>query len=592
MESLIYLNKYLLKYRVKIWKGLLFIVVANISALFPAHLIGKSFDLITVEINNAKSGGLVDYDALYSLLAMYAFLLLFFALLRGLFMFYMRQNIIVASRHIEYDLKNKIYSHYQHLSSNFYKMHDAGDLINRITEDVSKVRMYLGPALMYSLNLIILIVLILYRMFTVSPELTFIVLSPLPVLSFLIYKVSHRINAQSSLVQKQLSTLTNSVQEIISSIRLIKSFVREKIIRKHFNDISEKYMIESIQLSKINSIFFPLILLLVGASIILTVYVGGLLVVDQLITVGQVAEFIIYVNMLTWPVTSIGWVTEVIQRAAASQSRINEFLNTTDYTPFHESSKMKLSNFKFIKSISFLDVSFKYNDSAIFALKSLDFKLKFNAQNIAFVGHVGSGKTTVLQLLTGLLLPSSGKMLFDNLSSKDFRFDLFRHHISYVHQDVFLFSDSIRNNILFGVENIREDELLNVSEKMCILAEIKSFKDGFDTQVGEGGIMLSGGQKQRIALARAIIRQPKLLILDDALSNVDSDTECKIINYIKSELKNTTIVLTSNRLSVLSSCDQIFVLNSGNLVQQGSHEDLMKIEGEYRKLFFNQMLLQ
>ena len=592
MESLLYLNKYLFKYRVKIWRGLLFIVVANISALFPAHLIGKSFDLITVEINNAQSGGFVDYDALYSLLAMYAFLLLFFALLRGLFMFYMRQNIIVASRQIEYDLKNKIYSHYQYLSSNFYKMHDAGDLINRITEDVSKVRMYLGPALMYSLNLVTLIVLILYRMFTVSPELTLIVLSPLPILSFLIYKVSHNINAQSSLVQKQLSILTNSVQEIISSIRLIKSFVREKIIRKHFNDISEKYMIESIQLSKINSIFFPLILLLVGASIILTVYVGGLLVVDKLITVGQVAEFIIYVNMLTWPVTSIGWVTEVIQRAAASQSRINEFLNTTDYTPFYESSKRKFSNFKFIKSISFLDVSFQYNDSDIFALKSLNFKLKLNAKNIAFVGHVGSGKTTVLQLLTGLLLPSSGKMLFDNLLYKDFRFDLFRHHISYVHQDVFLFSDSIRNNILFGVENIREDDLLNVSEAMCMLAEINSFKDGFDTQVGEGGIMLSGGQKQRIALARAIIRKPQFLILDDALSNVDSDTECKIINYIKSEMKNTTIVLTSNRLSVLSSCDQIFVLSSGHLVQQGSHEKLIKIEGEYRKLFFNQMLLQ
>ena len=588
MESLRYLNKYLIKYSSKIIFGFLFIIVANISALFPAHLIGKSFNLIADQINKSKSAS-INLDELYYYLSIYAGLLILFAVLRGVFMFYMRQNIIVVSRLIEYDLKNEIYQHYQRLSFNFYKNHDIGDLLNRITEDVSKVRMYLGPAIMYSLNLTTLIILILYRMLTVSPELTLIALSPLPLLSLLIYRVSHNINYKSSIVQNQLSKLTNTAQEAFLGIRLIKSFVRENNIIKEFNHVSEEYMDHSIQLSKINAIFFPLISLLVGVSILLTIYVGGIFMIDGSISVGEITEFIIYVNMLTWPATSIGWVTEVIQRAAASQARINEFLNNKDYTNFHLSSERDYIFKDQIQHIKLVDLSYLYSDSNSLAINCINLDLKLN--NItAFVGHVGSGKTTILQLIAGILQPSSGQMFLNDISSHHFDWFKFRNKISYVHQDVFLFSDSIRNNILFGVKDVSNEDLLHIAKKVHILDEVQGFKHGFDTIIGEGGITLSGGQKQRIALARALIRKPSILLLDDALSNVDSSTEIKIMNYITNNLKNTAIFLTSNRLSVLSLCNRVFVLKYGKVIQRGSHKDLIQKEGEYNKLFFHQMV--
>ena len=588
MKSLRYLNKYLIKYSPKIALGFLFVIIANIAALFPAHLIGKSFNLITDQINKSKLSS-IDLDELYYYLSIYAGLLILFAVLRGLFMFYMRQNIIVVSRLIEYDLKNEIYQHYQRLSCNFYKNHDVGDLLNRITEDVSKVRMYLGPAIMYSLNLITLIILILYRMLTVSPELTLIILSPLPLLSVLIYRVSHNINFKSSIVQNQLSKLTNTAQEAFLGIRLIKSFVREKNIIKEFNHVSEEYMNHSIQLSKINAIFFPLISLLVGVSILLTIYVGGISVIDGSISVGEITEFIIYVNMLTWPATSIGWVTEVIQRAAASQSRINEFLNNKDYTSFHLSSQEDHIFKHQLQYINFTDLSYTYSGSNSLAINCVNLDLKVN--NItAFVGHVGSGKTTILQLMAGILKPSSGHMFLDDIPSDHFDWFKFRNSVSYIHQDVFLFSDSIRNNILFGVKDVSKEDLFNIAKQVHMLDEIQGFENGFDTIIGEGGITLSGGQKQRIALARALIRKPSILFLDDALSNVDSSTEIKIVNYITNNLTNTAIFLTSNRLSVLSLCNQIFVLKSGKVIQEGSHKDLIQKEGEYQKLFFRQMV--
>ena len=590
MKSLLYLNKYLVKYYVKISLGFFFIILANISALFPAHLIGKSFNLITSEIDKSAVDS-TDFDSLYYFLSIYAGLLILFAFMRGVFMFYMRQNLIVVSRFIEYDLKNEIYQHYQRLSFNFYKNHDIGDLLNRITEDVSRVRMYLGPAIMYSLNLITLICLILYRMLTVSPELTFIVLSPLPILSVLIYKVSHQINLKSNSVQQKLSLLTNTVQEAFSGIRLVKSFVREKEIMKDFDNITHTYMHENIQLSKINAIFFPLISLLVGASILLTIYVGGLSTMENLITVGDVAEFIIYVNMLTWPATSIGWVTEVIQRAAASQARINEFLQNKDYSQFYKGSHAKSVYKKQIQNIYCSNLSYKYFNSQANVLNGIDCTLNLN-KITGFVGHIGSGKTTILQLIAGVLTPTSGQILFDKIDSKNFDWFKFKNIVAYVSQDVFLFSDSIRNNILFGAQNISDNELFHITDQLCILDEIKAFKNGFDTIIGEGGVTLSGGQKQRIALARALIRKPKLLILDDALSNVDSDTEIKILDYIKIKLVDTAIVLTSNRLSVLSFCNQIYVLKAGKIIETGSHMNLIRESGEYYKLFSNQMLLK
>tara|TARA_B100001250_G_scaffold394195_1_gene397807 strand:- start:542 stop:1828 length:1287 start_codon:yes stop_codon:yes gene_type:complete len=426
-------------------------------------------------------------------------------------------------------------------------------------------------------------------MLTVSPELTLIILSPLPLLSVLIYRVSHNINFKSSIVQNQLSKLTNTAQEAFLGIRLIKSFVREKNIIKEFNHVSEEYMNHSIQLSKINAIFFPLISLLVGVSILLTIYVGGISVIDGSISVGEITEFIIYVNMLTWPATSIGWVTEVIQRAAASQSRINEFLNNKDYTSFHLSSQEDHIFKHQLQYINFTDLSYTYSGSNSLAINCVNLDLKVN--NItAFVGHVGSGKTTILQLMAGILKPSSGHMFLDDIPSDHFDWFKFRNSVSYIHQDVFLFSDSIRNNILFGVKDVSKEDLFNIAKQVHMLDEIQGFENGFDTIIGEGGITLSGGQKQRIALARALIRKPSILFLDDALSNVDSSTEIKIVNYITNNLTNTAIFLTSNRLSVLSLCNQIFVLKSGKVIQEGSHKDLIQKEGEYQKLFFRQMV--
>ena len=586
MKSLIYLNQYLSKYRLSIVIGLFFVILGNIFALIPANLIGRSFDLITQAIGQAKLNN--NLDSLYYSLSIYAILLVLVALTRGVFMFFMRQSIIVASRNMEYDLKNTVFKHYQYLSSSFYQKHDSGDLLNRITEDVSRVRMYLGPAIMYTFNLFTLIALVLSRMLMVSPLLTAIVLVPLPILSFLIYKVSHKINIQSGLVQHKLSNLTNVVQETFSGIRLIKSFVREKQVLNYFKNNSIDYMNLNISLSRTNSIFFPLVLFLVGFSTLLTVYTGGVLAAKNYISIGEVAEFIIYVNMLTWPATSVGWVTEVIQRAAASQSRINNFLSQKDYTIFHSNISPLLKHKIYDHEIRLVNLSYQYSNTNILALKDINLDLKIN-HTIGFVGSVGAGKSTILKILCGILKPSEGKLLFDNIPNEKINWKQLRNDISYVSQDVFLFSDSIRNNILFGVEDISDSELMMVVKQTCLFDELQSFKNGLDTHIGEGGITLSGGQKQRIALARALVRKPKFLFLDDALSSVDSSTELLIINYLQKYFLSTTVFLSSNRLSVLNYCDSIIVLKSGKIIQKGNHNSLIKLKGEYRKLFFNQM---
>ena len=602
MKSLTYLNKYLLRYRLKILIGFLFILMANIFALFPAQLIGKSLNLIIESISyqsgdfNESSGFLKSYcNDLTCMLLIFSVLLIVSALLRGVFMFFMRQNIIVVSRYIEYDLKNEIYSKYQKLSSTFYNKNDSGDLLNRITDDVSKVRMYLGPAIMYGLNLVTLIVLIFSRMLSVSPVLTIIVLLPLPILSFLIYRVSSQINFKSNLVQEKLSSLTNIVQETISGIRLVKSFVRERHIVNRFNLFSTDYMDHQITLSRVNSIFFPLVLFLVGLSVLLTIYFGGLFVMTidvntgvPLLTVGEVAEFIIYVNMLTWPFTSIGWVTEVIQRASVSQYRINEFLQSEEISNFHK-EREGLQTFAHLQdSMRFSNVSYQYPGAEKPALKILNAVMEANKIH-AVVGGVGSGKTTFLKLLSGILSPDTGDLYFDQLPSSKLNWYRCRKHISYVSQNVFLFSDTIRNNIVFSNDDISNQQVVTLLKNLSLFKEISSFQDGLNTKIGEGGITLSGGQKQRIALARAIITQPKILILDDVFSNIDSSTELKIMNYIISKLPKTTIVLSSNRLSVLKFSANIFVLNFGKVIEVGSHAELIKNNGEYYNLFFNQL---
>ena len=582
MKQLFYLNKYIKKYRVKITLGFVFVVLSNLSALLPANLIGKSFDLIIEEINLYTSS---SQSKLFETIIVYSVLLILFAILKGVFMYFMRQNIIVVSRHIEYDLKNEIFKQYQKLSPNFYQKNDSGDIINRISEDVSRVRMYLGPAIMYSFNLTTLISLILFRMVYISPFLTMVVILPLPLLSFLIYKVSNKINRKSFDVQKTLSSLTNTVQEAFSGIRLVKSFVNENPLQNDFDQISEKYKSVNIELAKINSVFFPLVLLLVGLSILLTVYVGGNLVLSDKVSIGQVTEFIIYVNMLTWPVTSIGWVTEVIQRASASQERINQFLNEKDFTIFSKNENLKKVVFNNL--IHFKNVDYVYPKSNISAVKNLDFEIK-KSEKIAFVGNVGSGKTTILKILCGILIPKVGEIYIDDVSFKEIDWFNFRKSISYVSQNVFLFSDTIKNNISLHNPKIGDSKIITLLKKLAIYDEILSFEDGINTHVGEGGITLSGGQKQRIALARALISKPKILILDDALSKVDSDTESKIIDFVLNEFEDSTIILSSNRLSILSTCSNIFVLKSGEIIDSGIAKDLIKKKGEFRNLYLNQ----
>ena len=582
MKQLFYLNKYIKKYRVKITLGFVFVVLSNLSALLPANLIGKSFDLIIEEINLYTSS---SQSKLFETIIVYSVLLILFAILKGVFMYFMRQNIIVVSRHIEYDLKNEIFKQYQKLSPNFYQKNDSGDIINRISEDVSRVRMYLGPAIMYSFNLTTLISLILFRMVYISPFLTMVVILPLPLLSFLIYKVSNKINRKSFDVQKTLSSLTNTVQEAFSGIRLVKSFVNENPLQNDFDQISEKYKSVNIELAKINSVFFPLVLLLVGLSILLTVYVGGNLVLSDKVSIGQVTEFIIYVNMLTWPVTSIGWVTEVIQRASASQERINQFLNEKDFTIFSKNENLKKVVFNNL--IHFKNVDYVYPKSNISAVKNLNFEIK-KSEKIAFVGNVGSGKTTILKILCGILIPKVGEIYIDDVSFKEIDWFNFRKSISYVSQNVFLFSDTIKNNISLHNPKIGDIKIITLLKKLAIYDEILSFEDGINTHVGEGGITLSGGQKQRIALARALISKPKILILDDALSKVDSDTESKIIDFVLNEFEDSTIILSSNRLSILSTCSNIFVLKSGEIIDSGIAKDLIKKKGEFRNLYLNQ----
>ena len=582
MKQLFYLNKYIKKYRVKITLGFVFVVLSNLSALLPANLIGKSFDLIIEEINLYTSS---SQSKLFETIIVYSVLLILFAILKGVFMYFMRQNIIVVSRHIEYDLKNEIFKQYQKLSPNFYQKNDSGDIINRISEDVSRVRMYLGPAIMYSFNLTTLISLILFRMVYISPFLTMVVILPLPLLSFLIYKVSNKINRKSFDVQKTLSSLTNTVQEAFSGIRLVKSFVNENPLQNDFDQISEKYKSVNIELAKINSVFFPLVLLLVGLSILLTVYVGGNLVLSDKVSIGQVTEFIIYVNMLTWPVTSIGWVTEVIQRASASQERINQFLNEKDFTIFSKNENLKKVVFNNL--IHFRNVDYVYPKSNISAVKNLNFEIK-KSEKIAFVGNVGSGKTTILKILCGILIPKVGEIYIDDARYKEIDWFNFRKSISYVSQNVFLFSDTIKNNISLHNPKIGDSKIITLLKKLAIYDEILSFEDGINTHVGEGGITLSGGQKQRIALARALISKPKILILDDALSKVDSDTESKIIDFVLNEFEDSTIILSSNRLSILSTCSNIFVLKSGEIIDSGIAKDLIKKKGEFRNLYLNQ----
>lgn len=582
MKALLHLNKYFWKYRYRFSLGLLFILTSNIFGLYPPIYIGEVFNLIAETLNESKN--ITGEIKLKKQLAYYAFLVLLFAICKGLFMFFMRQTIIVMSRMIEFDLKNEIYAHYQKLSSSFYKRNKTGDLMNRISEDVSRVRMYLGPAILYTTNLIISISLIIPKMMSISPKLTLYALSPLPILVIAIYKVSSLMNLKSEIVQKQLSKLSSISQETFSGIRVIKSYTQEKFAHSQFMDAAEDYKHKNMALVKVNALFFPLMILLIGLSTLFTIYIGGLEAIGGHIMVGDIATFVIYVNMLTWPVASLGWVTSLVQRAAASQTRINEFL--------HESPEITSVNTETTisnTSIQFKNVSYTYPDTGIEAIKNLTLDVN-EGETLGIIGKIGSGKSTIAELICRMIDPSSGQLKISGLDLKQHNLFNLRNHIGYVPQESFLFSDSIANNIAFGAHGANESSIISASIAAGIHSNIIEFKDKYQTVIGERGITLSGGQKQRLSIARALISNPKIMIFDDCLSAVDTETEELILQNIKKMSHTNTCIIISHRASSIKHADKIIVLDNGKIVERGSHEELLKMEGEYCKIYQKQLI--
>lgn len=510
-------------------------------------------------------------------------LMILMAFLRGFFLFLVRQTIIVMSRRIEYDLKNEIYEQYQNLPLSFYRRNNTGDLMNRISEDVTRVRMYLGPGIMYGLNLLVLFPMVIYQMIRVNPELTLYALLPLPVLSVSIYFVNNIINKRSEKIQESLSDLSTFVQEAFSGIRVIKAFVREEDSVLNFEKESQAYKEKSLKLIFVNSLFFPLIMALIGLSVILTIYVGGTQVINGAISYGNIAEFVIYVNILIWPVTALGWITSIIQRAAASQKRVNEFLKEENHIVSEKNIETEIKG-----NLVFKNVSFTYPDSGIKALNNVSFEVKAG-ESIAIIGTTGSGKSTIANLISRMYDCTSGEIHLDDNAIKDYNISSLRSQIGYVPQDVFLFSDSIENNIRFGGDDISQEQVFQAAKDADLYDNIMDFPKGFETMLGERGITLSGGQKQRTSIARAVVRNPKILILDDALSAVDTNTENTILNSMARIMKGRSSVIISHRVSSAKLADKIIVLDDGNIIEQGTNESLLAQNGVYKELYDKQL---
>ena len=589
MKELAYLNKFFYKYRWRLIPGILFVIISNIFGVLPAQVIQISFDLVNENIAIYRLfKGFERQDVVNEIfgqtLMLFGLIVLILALLRGIFLFFMRQTIILMSRHIEYDLKNEIYAHYQQLSMAFYRRNNTGDLMNRVTEDVSRVRMYLGPAIMYTINTMVLFVMIVGFMFSVNARLALYSLLPLPLLAITIYYVNTMIHTRSEKIQEQLSALSNFVQETFSGIRVIKAYVREADVRNKFDAESENYKTQSMALVQVQALFFPMILLLVGLSTIITVYVGGKEVINGTISSGNIAEFIVYVNQLTFPVMSLGWVTSLIQRAAASQKRINEFLKTQ---PEILSGKSEPFNLK--GNIEFKNVNFTYPDTGIQALKNVSFEVK-PGEFLAIIGRTGSGKSTIANLLMRMYDADSGEIMIDGNDLKNIDLNHFRQQVGFVPQEVFLFSDSIKNNIAFGISDPDTQSIENAAKNAAVYHNIKEFDKGFETLIGERGITLSGGQKQRLSIARAIIKEPQMLIFDDCLSAVDTRTEEQILNNLGRIMKDKTSILIAHRVSTIRNADKILVIERGEIVEQGNHKTLMERKGIYFELYEKQLL--
>lgn len=587
MKELKYLNKYLLKYKWHMVLGTLFVIISNLFQIVPAQLVRSALDLVVENIRVYKSmNGVSTQDSFFQVFAygimIYAGLIVLMALLRGVFLYFVRQTLIVMSRLIEYDLKNEIYKHYQSLPLSFYRRNNTGDLMNRISEDVSRVRMYLGPAIMYGLQLVTLFVMLIPIMFSISSTLTWYALSPLPILSISIFLVNNKIERRSEQIQKHQSKLSTFVQEAFSGIRVLKSFNREDESMQNFAKESDYYKQQSLKLTKVQSLFYPLIMGLIGLSTLLTVYAGSVEVINGTLTFGNIAEFIIYVNLLTWPVTSLGWTTSLVQRAEASQKRINEFLKTTNSIISEKSVVRELQG-----KIEFKNVSFTYPDTGIKALRDISFTVN-PGESLAIIGTTGSGKSTVSNLVSRMYDAREGEILIDGISIVDYDLNSLRSQIGYVPQDVFLFSDTIYNNIGFGLDDLVEEKILQAAKDADVYDNILAFPNGFQTRVGERGITLSGGQKQRVSIARAIVREPKILMLDDALSAVDTNTENNILNSLKRIMKGRTTLIISHRVSSAKLANKIVVLVDGAIVEEGSHESLLEKNGLYRDLYEKQ----
>ncbi|MCX7547532.1 ABC transporter ATP-binding protein [Xanthomarina sp. F1114] len=579
MKELQHLNKYFLKYKWRLVVGILITIVAKIFLLFTPELIGSSIDIV----NQYIQGEVTDIATVKKELFINILYIIGAALITGVLTFFMRQTIINVSRFIEYDLKNEIYQHYQKLSLKFYKNNRTGDLMNRISEDVGRVRMYSGPAIMYSINTITLFIIVIGFMYNQAPLLTLYTIVPLPILSFIIYKLSKEIHKRSTIVQQYLSHLSSSTQESFSGISIIKAYGLENETSIKFNELSETSKQKQLSLVKVNAFFFPMMILLIGISNLVVIYVGGLQYINGEITLGVITKFIIYVNMLTWPVATVGWVTSIVQQAEASQKRINAFLKIT---PEITNSVEEPS--EIIGDIEFKNVHFTYSDTNIEALKGVSFKLA-HGKTLAIIGKTGSGKSTILDLIGRLYDIEKGELLIDNTPINKLNLASLRDSIGYVPQDAFLFSDSIKNNIKFGKEDATDQQVIQAAKYAQVHKNIIGFNKGYDTVLGERGITLSGGQKQRVSIARAIVKDPKILLFDDSLSAVDTETEEKILNHLHNIAQGKTTIIVSHRVSSVKNADQIIVLDDGNIVQSGTHNSLIDTEGYYKNLYIKQL---
>lgn len=578
MNALKYLNKYFYKYRTKLFLGFLITIIARIFSLFAPRLIGNSLTAVEKYLQSENN----DFEKIQHILMVNILIIIGATLISGFFTFLMRQTIINVSRFIEFDLKNEIFWHYQKLTQRFYKNNRTGDLMSRISEDVSKVRMYVGPAFMYSINTISLFIIVISYMISIAPILTLYTILPLPILSFTIYKLSRIINEKSTLVQEVLSKMSSSAQESFSGIAVIKSYNLQSKIYNKFNDLAIESYQKNMSLVKVQAWFFPLMILLIGCSNLIVIYIGGNQYINNEIEIGVLAEFIIYVNMLTWPVAVVGWITSIVQQAEASQKRINSFLK--EQPEIIDGKGVD----KFIKGeIELNNVSLLYPETQIEALKGVSLKIS-EGSTVGIIGNIGSGKSSILDIISRLYDPSEGSIKLDGVDMKEYTLDQIRENIGYIPQNAFLFSESIEDNIRFGAQKIELKDIKEASKKAAVHQNIISFKNSYDTLLGERGVTLSGGQIQRISIARALIKNSKILLLDDCLSAVDTDTEEEILKNLKNVSTKKTTVIVSHRISSLKHADKIIVLENGKIIQQGKHSDLIESKGYYKELFEKQ----